>query len=232
VIRGRQRLSVPKKVLGRPISAEVAAELTDIMEAVVTDGTGKLSQVPGYTDAGKTGTAQKVVNRRYSNTDYNVSFVGFVPSRKPAFTIVVVVDSPHKVPPYGGSVSAPIFKKIAEAALRYEGVAPTVNPEPPILVARHDESHTEPTSGTVEPPAIVTIGGQGGTTSTFPDLTGLSARDALLTLSRLGVTARLRGTGLVTSQQPAPGAPIDTDLTATVWLARVDPARAPSDERR
>lgn len=232
VIRGQHRQPVPRKVVGRAITPDVAAEMTDIMEGVVTDGTGKLSQVAGYTVAGKTGTANKVENRRYSPTDYNVSFVGFVPSRKPVFTIVVVVDSPHKVPPYGGSVSAPIFKRIAEAALRYYGVPPTIDPEPPVLVARHDESHAEPTSGTAEPPAIVTIGGPGGNASTFPDLTGLSAREALRTLSRLGVTARLRGTGLVTAQQPAPGAPLDTDLAATVWLSRVAPAHGGGGEQR
>lgn len=230
VIRDQQRQPVPHKVAGRVITPEVAAELTDIMESVVTDGTGKLSQVAGYTVAGKTGTANKVENRRYSPTDYNVSFVGFVPSRKPVFAIVVVVDSPHKVPPYGGSVSAPIFKKIAEAALRYDGVPPTINPEPPILVARHDENYEQPTSGPVQPPAIMTIGGASAT-STFPDLTGLSARDALRTLSRLGVMARVHGTGLVTAQQPEPGTPVDTDSTATVWLDRHTSVRLSSDTK-
>ena len=219
VIRGQNRQAVPKKVVARAITPEIAAEMTDIMEAVVTDGTGKLSQIAGYTIAGKTGTAQKVEDRHYSTRDYNVSFVGFVPSRKPVFAIVVVVDSPHKVPPYGGSVSAPIFKRIAEQALRYYGIGPTINPEPPILVARHEELHEQPTSGPAEPPAIVTMTGSNNT-STFPDLTGLSAREALKTLSRLGVTARLHGTGLVANQQPPPGSPIDTDLTATLWLDR------------
>ena len=219
VIRGQVRQPVPRKVVRRVITPDVAAELTDIMEGVVTDGTGRLSQIPGYTIAGKTGTAQKVEDRHYSTRDYNVSFVGFVPSRKPVFAIVVVVDSPHKVPPYGGSVSAPIFKRIAEAALRYYGVAPTINPEPPILVARHDDAHEQPTSGPAETPAIVTMGGPANA-STFPDLTGLSARDALKTLSRLGVIARLHGTGLVAAQQPPAGSPIDADVTATLWLGR------------
>lgn len=242
VIRGQERQLVPHKVVRRVITPDVAAELTDIMEGVVTDGTGKLSQVAGYTVAGKTGTAHKVENRRYSPTDYNVSFVGFVPSRKPAFAIVVVVDSPHKVAPYGGSVSAPIFKKIAEAALRYDAVAPTINPEPPILVARHDDTHEEPTSGPVQPSSIMTVPPQRadglgiqadgtGVAPTFPDLTGLSARDALRALSRLGVTARLHGTGLVTSQQPAPGTPIESDLTVTVWLDRQASVRLASDTK-
>jgi cell division protein FtsI/penicillin-binding protein 2 len=218
VIRDRKRLPVPRKVLGRPITASVAASLTDIMEAVVTDGTGKLSQVPGYTDAGKTGTAQKVVNRRYSNTDYNVSFVGFVPSRNPVFTIVVVVDSPHKVPPYGGSVSAPIFQKIATAALRYRAVPPNINPQPPVLVTRHEEDvHEAPVSGPGGGTPVVTVATN---PDVYPDLSGMNARDAVRTLGRLGVSPRLIGTGLVVDQQPPAGTPLESTGVVTLRLLR------------
>ena len=93
----------------------------------------------GYTVAGKTGTAKKLVNGSYlGHSDYNVSFVGFVPSRAPRFTIVVVVDSPHKVSPYGGVVAAPIFQRISEAMMQYAGVPRTINPEPPVVVARDE----------------------------------------------------------------------------------------------
>ena len=85
-----------RKVLRRAITAETAATLTD------DHGSGrrarhraKRAQIEGYTVAGKTGTAAKLVNGRYSKSDYNASFVGFVPSRKPALTIIVVIDSPH-----------------------------------------------------------------------------------------------------------------------------------------
>ena len=73
--------------------------------------------------AGKTGTAQKLVDGRYSNSEYNVSFVGFAPSRQPVITVIVVVDTPRAGFYYGGSVSAPIFKRITEASLRHLGVA-------------------------------------------------------------------------------------------------------------
>ena len=78
--------------------------------------------------AGKTGTAQKIVDGQYSHTDFNASFVGFVPSRRPVFTILVVVDTPRAGTYYGGSVAAPIFKRIAEAALQQGGVPPSINP--------------------------------------------------------------------------------------------------------
>jgi membrane peptidoglycan carboxypeptidase len=214
---------VPCKVLSRAIDRSTAADVTAIMEAVVERGTGKSAEVEGYTVAGKTGTAQKVINGRYSNTDFNVSFVGFVPSRKPVFTIVVVVDSPHNVPPYGATVAAPVFKRIATSALRQYGVPPSINPAPPVLAVRHeeDDQHEQPTSTTATVPNIVTVDGTApGNTAVFPDLRGLSARDALRTLARLGMTARLAGAGIVVRQLPEAGTPMAGETTATLWLER------------
>jgi cell division protein FtsI (penicillin-binding protein 3) len=223
VIRDGARRPVPRKVLGRAIDAATAADVTAIMEAVVERGTGRSAQIDGYTIAGKTGTAQKVVNGRYSNTDYNVSFVGFVPSRKPVFAIVVVVDSPHKVPPYGATVAAPIFKRIATAAMRQYGVPPSINPAPALLVARREAEgmHEQPTSTAGITPNIITVDGGAQAAQAFvPDLRGLSARDALRTLSRLGMSARLNGTGIVVRQLPEAGSPIDRDTSSTLWLER------------
>ena len=113
-----------------------AAALTGIMEQVVERGTATLAQIPGYTIAGKTGTANKLVNGRYSNDTY-ASFVGFLPSRDPAVAILVVLDSPRgNNGHFGGPVSAPIFRRIAEddaalpAACRRRSI-----PTPPVLVA-------------------------------------------------------------------------------------------------
>src|SRR4029077_3920699 len=111
------------------------------MENVVTSGTAKRAQIPGYTIAGKTGTAQKLIDGQYSHADHYASFVGFVPSRDPALAIVVVIDS-AKGPngDHGGTVAAPIFKNIAEPALRYLGIPSTINPPSAVLVARGELS--------------------------------------------------------------------------------------------
>jgi membrane peptidoglycan carboxypeptidase len=192
------------------------------MEAVVTDGTGDEAQVPGYTVAGKTGTASKIVDGKYSRSDYNVSFAGFVPSRNPRFALVVVVDSPRVGPAYGGAVSAPIFRRIAAGALRHYGVPPNVDPSPPVLTARvEDGAREQPAAGPVAPPAIVALAGPASDGSEgFPDLTGLSARDATQVLLRLGLKPVLHGSGNVVNQRPAPGAFIEPGITATLWLTR------------
>ena len=231
VVRDGVRVPVPRKVVRRAIAVPVAAEMTTMMEAVVERGTATFAQLPGFTIAGKTGTAAKLVNGGYSKSDYNASFVGFLPSRAPRFTIVVVIDSPHGPRGYyGGPVSAPIFKRIADAALRHSGIAPSINAPPPLLVARREEVRERPTSGPSEMPAIVTLAGSSEGASLVPDLRGLSARDALRTLARLGLSARLHGDGVVTVQEPRAGSPVERGTRSTLWLNRRLPDRADEAE--
>ena len=220
VTRDGVRTEVEKKVLRRAISQHTAAQLVPMLEAVVAKGTAKVAQMDGYTVAGKTGTAKKLVNGSYrGHSDYNASFVGFVPSRNPRFTIVVVVDSPRKVSIYGGAVAAPIFKRISEAMVQYEGVPRTINPDPPVVIVRASDTEPQaaplPASGkeavallSATPPNVV------------PDVSGLSAREALRTLAQVGLTPRVHGAGFVVAQDPVAGTPLPNDPIAVLWLAR------------
>ena len=230
-IRNGVRQVVQRKVVRRVLSADVAAQLTTIMEGVVERGTARTAQVDGYTIAGKTGTAAKAIpGRGYSTTDYNVSFVGFVPSRNPQFTILVVIDSPHKVSPYGGTVAGPVFQKIAAAVLRHRGVPPSLNPPAPVLIARRDENQPQPVAGPAEPTIVTLAADAPESPSVFPDLVGMNARDAARTLARLGVSPRLHGSGTVVSQRPAAGSALDVMDSATLWLERRPPQQKPVEE--
>jgi cell division protein FtsI (penicillin-binding protein 3) len=220
VIQDGKRTPVPHKVVRRTVTASTAALLTDIMEQVVERGTGLEARVPGFAVAGKTGTAQKLVDGRYSRTEYNASFVGFAPSRQPEFVIVVVVDSPHGRSYFGGSVAAPIFRRIAEAGLQHRGMPSSINTLPPVLVDRRGNSN-QPlrTSGPVS--LRVDVAGQDpGSSRLLPDLRGLGARDAMKELTLRGITARVVGDGIVVGQQPPPGSPIEPGATATLTLER------------
>ena len=86
-------------------------------------GTASEVSVPGYTLAGKTGTAQKVENGTYSDSRYVASFVGFAPAAHPKLLVAVVVDEPQYVH-VGGLVAAPVFGQIASFALPYLGISP------------------------------------------------------------------------------------------------------------
>jgi cell division protein FtsI (penicillin-binding protein 3) len=189
------------------------------MEAVVERGTAQKAQIDGYTIAGKTGTAQKLVDGQYSKSDYNASFVGFAPSRKPALTIVVVVDSPRGGY-YGGTVAAPIFKRIAEASLRHLGVAPTVNPAPPVLVNARAEDAESVTATQVSLPVNMATVVEPARSGVMPDLRGLSARDAVRALARIGMTGRLAGQGFVLEQSPAPGSVLLPGAACALKLGR------------
>jgi cell division protein FtsI (penicillin-binding protein 3) len=211
-------------VIRRTIDAGTAATLTAIMEEIVERGTGRAAQVPGYTVAGKTGTSAKLVGGRYSNSEYNASFVGFVPSRNPAVTILVVIDAPHTGMAYtgathgGGAVAAPVFQRIAEATLRHLGVPPTVNPTPPVLLARPDEG---PPPGAPAEAAMALVSFLSDVPSgTVPDVRGMSAREAMRTLAALGLSPRVSGDGVVVSQDPAPGSPLLQDATCLLVLGR------------
>jgi cell division protein FtsI (penicillin-binding protein 3) len=226
-IKDGQRTEMRHKPLRRTVSEHTAAQLTAIMEAVVERGTATRAQIPGYTIAGKTGTAHKLVDGRYSSTDYNASFVGFVPSRRPALTVVVLIDSPHGNGYMGGAVAAPIFKRVAEASLRHLGIAPTVNAPPPVLVAsRGAESGVE-----VSPVKLDDVTATRLAPARYgfmPDLRGLSARDALRAITKIGMTARLKGSGFVQEQLPAPGSALVPGDACTLTLGRQLAAPVPS----
>jgi cell division protein FtsI (penicillin-binding protein 3) len=225
-IQDGRRIEVAHKEMRRTIEADTAATLTTIMEQVVERGTARAAQIDGYTIAGKTGTAAKLVNGHYQKSDYNASFVGFIPSRDPVLTILVVMDSPHGNGYTGGAVSAPVFKRIAEAAVTYLGVGPNLNAAPPVLVAHHDvrdgdagaAAQRAVAATALTPPPEPAQDGQ------MPDLRGMSAREALRALSRIGMTARLTGDGFVVEQSPRPGQALVRGDACALTLGRHAPA--------
>jgi cell division protein FtsI/penicillin-binding protein 2 len=113
----------------RVMSPTTAAALRDMLEGVLAPGgTASEVKIAGYQLAGKTGTANKIdpTTHEYSQSAYVASFVGFAPAKDPKLLISVMVDEPHGAI-YGGSVAAPAFGKIAQFALGYLKIPPTVD---------------------------------------------------------------------------------------------------------
>ena len=126
----------------RVASAEALKTVREALVQVVSKkGTAALAHVPGYTVAGKTGTAQKVgANGKYESK-YVVSFAGFMPAEAPEFVALVMLDEAQTPPHqnYGGLVAAPIFSRIGERTARYLNLTPS--PEEPggnIVVTQAD----------------------------------------------------------------------------------------------
>ena len=123
---GQTVLRFNPKPVRRVIQSEVATTLCSMLADVVGEkGTARRAAIENYQVAGKTGTTQKIIQGRYSNTHHVASFSGFFPANKPELVITVVVDEPKlKGVGYGGTVAAPAFRRIAEGCIQYMGIRP------------------------------------------------------------------------------------------------------------
>ncbi len=111
------------------ISKTTAKALTELFVGVVENGTGKDARIENIKIAGKTGTSQKMVEGKYSKSKYTSSFMGYFPAENPQIVIAVIIDAPGAGEYYGGKVSAPIFRKIAERIINLTGLHEFSAPE-------------------------------------------------------------------------------------------------------
>lgn len=182
------------------LTPESAAAVVQMLERVVgeEDGTATKAAVPGYSVAGKTGTAWKPDpdGPGYRRDKIVASFVGFVPSRAPRISILVALDEPSRGSRYGGMIAAPAFREMAARTLAYLQVAPEIEEAPD-----EAEGETPVAQGRPQrPQEEVEAGG-------MPDLQGLTMREVLRKFEAMGVGVRLTlaGSGLAAGQDPAPG---------------------------
>lgn len=180
----------------RVISEKTAAVLNGMLKTVVARGTGKAAAVPEYIVAGKTGTAQKAARGGYSLEKYVGSFAGYVPADRPRIAILVTIDEP-KGQHYGSVVAAPAFREIAEGTLRYLGVPPSLPGRRIDATAPRLASFSQPHSP-AEPSSDARV---------VPDFRGLDGRSAAAEATRAGFAVSVKGSGIVRTQTPAPGAP-------------------------
>jgi cell division protein FtsI/penicillin-binding protein 2 len=135
---GKMLVEYAPQEIRRVITESTAGKVRDALIRVTgSQGTAKLAHIPGYNVAGKTGTAQKLEDGRYSHEHHITSFIGFVPAEKPAFCLLVIFDQ-AKVASHedvGGLVAAPVFRSIAERSLSHLGI----RPDPVLLQQEKDQ---------------------------------------------------------------------------------------------
>lgn len=245
-VAGRTLWRAERDSIRRAFEPETAELLRPVFEQVVSkEGTAPRAMVDGLRIAGKTGTARLATQGGYTAI-YRATFVGMFPADDPEVALLVLMHHP-KNGNYGGTVSAPVFARVAE---RWTGVMPAlagrhaaadslpvrtvadvpdVTGRPQTVAARDLRALGFPvaTDGdgwrrvTVQHPSAgtpldlrrtVRLAADSRDTTTYlgqmPDLRGLSARQATAWLAALGVSATIRGTGVVTDQSPAPGSPL------------------------
>ncbi len=229
-------LQARKPARTRILRPETAAAIRDAFEGVVLRGTGRKAALEGYRVAGKTGTAQKIVDGRYSNTRYLASFVGFAPLPDPRLTILVWIDEP-KGQIYGGDISAPVFKEITQESLLQLHVPP--NPSMPLpkfnpaLLAQSTEDFLpnatpvmpvaaarEGTDGTAEGADSITVLVEEQSV-TVPDFHGMPKRRVISYCQELGLQMQSTGSGIAVLQIPPPGTKVPVGEVCQVTFARV-----------
>jgi cell division protein FtsI (penicillin-binding protein 3) len=222
----------------RVIRPETAITMRNMMEGVVIKpvGTGfKYARIPGYTAAGKTGTAQIYDYKRREYTHfYNASFMGFAPVTNPAIVVVVTVNGATGTAGYGGPAAAPVFRDVAAAALRLLDIPKTL-PEtftdtedvsadtndlaiaglgssvPPPLVQPADTTDDRPAaSARVALDQRLFSSAIADTSNQLsgpkvPSFLGMTARDVAEKSAAIGLPIESVGSGLVRAQYPSPG---------------------------
>ncbi|MDE6868625.1 MAG: stage V sporulation protein D, partial [Clostridia bacterium] len=112
-------------LLNRPISSEASSMLANMLEGVVSEGSGSKAYIEGYKVGGKTGTAQKYEDGHVAVGKYVSSFCGFFPSDKPQYLALIIVDEPEGVY-YGSAVAAPVANEIFTDIINIKNIQPYV----------------------------------------------------------------------------------------------------------
>jgi cell division protein FtsI (penicillin-binding protein 3) len=204
---------VRREVVPPGVAHMVAEMLTAVTEE---GGTAVEASIAGFRVAGKTSTAQKVdpATGKYSTDKFTAVFAGFVPVDHPRLVVAVVLDEPM-IGHYGGDLAGPVFRRVAEASLRYLGVTPSPGTAK-LANLRREQDPADATRAAMKPAAAATPATNPSATSSntgppakgsarIPDATGLPAHDVVAALSKAGFVPQIEGWGRVVRQNPAAG---------------------------
>jgi len=171
------------------ISKETSEEMKEILESVVSAGTGNKTYIAGYRIGGKTATSEKLPRR---SGKYIASFLAFAPAENPLVMALVIIDEPQGVY-YGGTVAGPVMKELMENILPYLGVEPV---------------YTEEELKKLDTPEVE-----------IPDLAGKTAQEAEKILKELDLEIDIKGEGeAITLQFPQKGERVNSKSKITVYL--------------
>lgn len=186
VVRGFQ-----PDIVERIVDTDTAKEIQNVLESVVSNGTGKNAYIEGYRIAGKTGTAQKVGAGGYVPGKYVASFVGFAPADNPQVAMLVIIDEPVGIY-YGGQIAAPVFGAAVKDILEYLKVAPRLD----------ENSNPERLENHIMVPNVI----------------NLEIPEAIKVLEQAGLNVRVEESGgRVADQIPKPGSRIPKGTSVLVY---------------
>ncbi len=235
---------IPSYVEEEPIcSPETIQKLKKMMEGVVDHGTATNVKSNLFKIAGKTGTAQKLINGQYKRGQYYTSFVGYFPANKPKYSCIVIVDTPRgdvaEYQLFAGTVAAPVFKEVADRIYAYDpsiqnpikDTLPQISRDLQFAGRTSDlkvisenlnlskvNVEKEFTSGSIKKKGDAVWRGLNVEDIEIPNLLGLSMRDALTLMENKGYNVNFKGAGKVINQSIPPGKNINNLKTILLTL--------------
>ncbi len=217
-------LYVEKPVIIRKIADEsIMNDVKKMLRNVILDGTGVNAEISGWKVAGKTGTAQKWSNGKYSNNKFISNFVGFFPVENPQLLSLIILDEPKQPYHWGGQGAAVAFKRIMKRIINMDDSI-----SPPSKEKRNrnfemikiaDENRFIPDSNKKEDLLLeLSVKANFSEKVKIPELRGLSMRKAMMTLNNKGILSEMSGSGKVIWQSPTPGTLVKTGTICRVGL--------------
>ena len=198
-------------------------ELRNMLRNVITNGTGKKADINGWKVAGKTGTAQKWDNGKYSNNQFISNFVGFFPYENPQLLAFIMLDEPSPPFHWGSEGAAVAFKRVIQRIINMDD-----NIIPPLKNNKEKPIINQNSSSILAANAILDIDNELplglSTVARFsnktrvPEIRGLSIRKAVNILEDVGLKFKLRGSGKVSWQSPKPGSIVNKGTICMVGL--------------
>ena len=230
-----------KRFGSRTIKKQIASErsisiMQDLLEEVVTDGTGKNVSNPNFAIAGKTGTAQTDYNKGDIHIGYQASFAGYFPADAPVYSMIVVIYNPDKsLGYYGSAVAGPVFKEIAEKIYAIKAIdQKPINQQSrnwalaqmpatsgyvsdleevfkSIGIGYHSSEVTEWAEANSRKNGVK-LDGKSWNKGEVPDVRGMGLRDATYLMENAGLRVRSTGMGKVISQSLKPGLKVEGQM--------------------
>ncbi len=201
------------------ISKKTSQRVRNILASVVNGGTGENAKIKFINAGGKTGTSQRLINGKYSKSQYNSSFIGFFPVDNPKLIILILVNSP-KIGRYGGQVAAPIFKKISQRIL--ENNYNKFSNQKENLIKKNDiktvyVKNYNSSKGKLKQLNLDFTGDiSKARKNVMPNLKNKSLSEAISILSKLGLKFKIKGSGQIVKQSIRPGTKIISGLVCVL----------------
>jgi len=198
----------PVVLVDRISSPENIKAMQDMLKGAVTEGTARLIHTDNYEIAGKTGTARVEYWKKDQGMQYRASFAGYFPADKPKYSCIVVVHKPNPAKGYyGGGVTAPVFKKIAD----------WVYSKTPIPLPAEIKKSSKKVINNFAKETSITVS---KVNNIVPNVLGYSGSKAIPVLENLGLDVRYSGIGRVTNQSIAGGTRFKKGETIYLMLER------------